>query len=125
MRDAGAVSRDRTMCEAMARLDAFDGAVARAGREAGTDGGDAMGGARRGGVAANVLVLGADRREGTAPRGTATVFEDVREAAKREGVDIVRVLCVGPNVQVDDGVKVGAAYAHEAATETQAAVEVE
>ena len=125
MRDAGAVSRDRTMCEAMARLGAFEGAVARAGREAGTDGGGAMGGARRGGVAVNVLVLGADRREGTAPRGTATVFEDVREAAKREGVDVVRVLCVGPNVKVDDGVKVGAAYAHEAATETKAALEVE
>ena len=29
------------------------------------------------------------------------MFEDVREAAKREGVDIVRVLCVGPNVKVD------------------------
>ena len=36
MRDAKGRSRDRTMCEAMARLDAFDGAVARG--EGGGDG---------------------------------------------------------------------------------------
>jgi len=126
MRGAGAVSRDRTMCEAMARLGAFEGAVARAAREASVTGATRAEGARAGGgVVADVLVLGADRREGTAPRGTATVFEGVREAAAREGVDTVRVLCVGPNVKVDDGVDVGTAYAHEAATETKAALEVE
>ena len=103
----GEATRDRTMVRALGRLGTLE-RVARA-RDAAAaadddgDGTDAH-------ATMRVLCLGADRHEGTNPQATARAFVGVREAALRAGVETVSVLCVGPNVKVDDGVELDVVY---------------
>lgn len=74
--------------------------------------------------ALEVLVLGADRREGTTPEEVADAFWDLATLVRaRCGVDVVCVRCVGPNVRTDAAL--GVAHEAAAATETRAAVRVE
>ena len=98
----GEATRDRTMVHALRRLGTLE-TVARAHDAAPGASVDARGTIR-------VLCLGADRHEGTNPRATARAFVGVREAAWRAGVETVSVLCVGPNVKVDNGVDLNVAY---------------
>ena len=115
--DAGATSRARTMLDACERLGTFAG-VAGDARADGTarDGRD---------VVANVVILGADRAEGTSPRETATMFASVRARARACGVDTVRVLCVGPNVRVGEAYELGREYDAGERTRDEAALRVE
>lgn len=98
----GEATRDRTMVHALRRLGTLE-TVARAHDAAPGASVDAR-------ATIRVLCLGADRHEGTNPRATARAFVGVREAAWRAGVETVSVLCVGPNVKVDDGVDLNVAY---------------
>ena len=98
----GEATRDRTMVHALRRLGTLE-TVARAHDAAPGASVDAR-------ATIRVLCLGADRHEGTNPRATARAFVGVREAAWRAGVETVSVLCVGPNVKVDDGVDLDVAY---------------
>lgn len=113
--DAGASSRSRTIVDACERL----GVLARAREGGGGPVGDAVD-AR----ALEVLVLGADRREGTTPEEVAAAFWELATLGRvRCGVDVVCVRCVGPNVRTDAAL--GVAHEAAAATETRAAVRVE
>lgn len=88
--DDGMASRSRTMIGALGRL---------AGRTLEAN--------ARATEALRVVVLGADRREGTNPKATARAFDEMRVVALERGVERVSVLCVGPNVVVDDEVTLG------------------
>ena len=103
-------SRSRTMCEAVRRLGTLDDVARRS-----SDGRRAL----------HVLVLGADRREGTTPEDVARSFGGLATMAKEGGVEEVSVVCVGPNVRVDEGVELGRAVTAEEATAKRAAVTVE
>ena len=62
-----------------------------------------------------VLVVGADRVEGTNPEATAEVFRAVLERGgvgdDARGFANVEILCAGPNVTVDDGIAEGEFHA--------------
>lgn len=114
--DAGASSRSRTIVDASERL----GVLGRARRSEGA----AVGGHAVDARTLEVLVLGADRREGTTPEEVADAFLELATLARaRCGVDVVCVRCVGPNVRTD--AVLGVAREAAAATETRAAVRVE
>jgi len=62
-----------------------------------------------------ILVVGADRVEGTNPEATAEVFRAVLERGgvgdDARGFANVEILCAGPNVTVDDGIAEGEFHA--------------
>jgi len=116
--DAGASSRARTMLDACARLRTFASVAAGGATRA-------DGATTRDGVVADVVILGADRAEGTSPAQTARMFEGVRRRARTCGVDVVRVLCCGPNVRVDEAYELGREYDAGRGARDEAALVVE